>query len=71
LCRSIAAACGGLYIDPNTTAGLVSPDLHDITHLVQPGRAKWCRALAQALAPVVSAATPTPSPSGSPSLSAN
>lgn len=62
-CADLAAADGARYVDPNRAAGLTDADFHDITHLLAPGRAKWTRALAAALAPTVaSAASPSPSP---------
>ena len=61
VCEQIAADHGGYYVDLNPTAGFVSADFRDLTHLVGDGRTKWTTALAGALAPAVTT-LPTPSP---------
>lgn len=61
VCEQVAADHGGIYVDPNLSAGLVSADFRDLTHLVGAGRPKWTKALAKALAPVVTS-LPTPAP---------
>lgn len=64
-CATIAESHGGLYIDPNSAAGLATADFRDLTHLVGAGRSKWCAALAAQLAPVV-AETASPAPDRAP-----
>lgn len=68
VCQTIAAGVNGLYVDLNTSTGLVNSDFHDLTHLVEPGRVKWTTGLAKALAPVAQAAA-SPSPTTSPTVS--
>jgi len=58
LCARLAAKYGAHFVNPNTSAGLVDGDFHDLLHLVPSGRAKWTPVLAAALAPLVKAATP-------------
>lgn len=52
-CEQLAQKYGGYYIDVGEDTGLVNADFRDLTHLVEPGRAKWTSALAAALAPIV------------------
>jgi hypothetical protein len=52
LCRRLAAQYGVISMDPRPQAGLESGDFQDLTHLVEPGRVKFERALAAALVAV-------------------
>jgi hypothetical protein len=50
-CRGLAEKYDGYYLDFGGDIGLVNEDFRDLTHLVEPGRAKWTPALAEALLP--------------------
>jgi hypothetical protein len=57
LAERIAARNGAIYLRPQQSDAvkLVNTDFYDITHLVEPGRAKWQHYLAEQLAPLLEA----------------
>lgn len=49
-CREAARVAGIPYVDFGADIGLVSSDFNDLAHLVEPGRAKYQRALSELVA---------------------
>lgn len=55
-CRELAAQYGASYLNFVGRIGLDNGDFYDVTHMVEPGRAKWQRGLADALGPLLAKA---------------
>lgn len=62
LCQELARRYDATYVDFLPQAGLRNSDFRDLTHMIYPGRVKYERQLAAALAPLTAPLAPTSDP---------